>query len=64
MQVSQIATTAQQQTATTDEISRNITEITTVVQETVKDAQTSAQEAKKLSNLASDLQQLVTRFTL
>ena len=56
MHVSEIATTAKQQTATTGEISSNILEITDIVQETAKSAHISATEANRLSLLAIELQ--------
>lgn len=64
MQVSQMATAAEQQTATTAEISNNILQITQVVQETARGAQESASSAAMLAKLSDDLQQLVGRFTL
>jgi len=64
LQVSQIATAADQQTATTGEISSNIQQITDVVQETAKGAQESATAADQLSGMAGELQALVRRFRL
>lgn len=64
MQVNQMATAAEQQTATTAEISNNILQITQVVQETARGAQESASSAAMLAKLSDDLQQLVGRFTL
>ena len=63
-QVSQIATAAEQQTATTSEISNNINQITQVVQETAKGAQESAGSANRLSGLADVLHNLVEKFRL
>jgi methyl-accepting chemotaxis protein len=63
-QVSQIATAAEQQTATTGEISNNINQITQVVQETAKGAQESAGSANQLSGLADELRSLVEKFRL
>jgi methyl-accepting chemotaxis protein len=63
-QVSQIATAAEQQTATTGEISNNINQITQVVQETAKGAQESAGSANQLSGLADKLRSLVEKFRL
>jgi len=63
-QVSQIATAAEQQTATTGEISNNIQQISQVIQETAKGAQDSAEAAGMLESLAGDLQQLVAQFKL
>jgi len=64
MQINQIATAAEQQTATTNEITGNIQQITEVVHETAKNSQESASAASKLSGLAEELQQLVNRFRL
>ncbi|GFO67183.1 hypothetical protein GMLC_07620 [Geomonas limicola] len=63
-QLQQIATAAEQQTATTSEISSNIHQMTEVVQETARGAQASAQAATKLSFLAEDLQKAVGNFKL
>jgi methyl-accepting chemotaxis protein len=62
MQVNQIATAAEEQTATTSEISSNMHQITNVVQETSRGAQESASAANRLSILAAELQQTVSRF--
>jgi methyl-accepting chemotaxis protein len=64
MQVNQIATATEQQTATTAEISGNILQITEVVHQTAQGSQESANAASKLSGLAEDLQQLVGNFKL
>jgi len=56
LQVSQIATAAEQQTATTSEISGNILQITTVTQETADLAKTSTRAADDLVQLAEKLQ--------
>lgn len=62
MQVSQIATAAEQQTATTGEITGNIQRITDVAQGSADEAQSSAQTALSLSQLAEHLQADVRRF--
>ncbi|WP_306533771.1 methyl-accepting chemotaxis protein [Geobacter sp.] len=62
MQVSQIATAAEQQTATTSEISSNIQQITEVVQVTARGAQESATAASQLARQAEELQRLVAHF--
>jgi len=62
MQVSQIATAAEEQTATTAEISNNIQQINDVVQHTAHGAQESVVAANMLSGLAEDLQRLVGQF--
>jgi methyl-accepting chemotaxis protein len=63
-QVSQIATAAEEQTATTSEITCNIQQMAGVVQETARGSQLTADSAAALSGLASDLQHIVGRFTL
>jgi len=64
MQVSQIATAAEEQTATTAEISSNIQQINDVVQHTANGANESVIAANQLSTLAEDLQRLVGQFRL
>ncbi len=64
MQVSQVATAAEEQTATTTEISNNIHQITDVVQMTASGAQESASAASQLSRTAEELQRLVGQFKL
>lgn len=61
-QVSQIATAAEEQTATTAEITNNIQQITTVVEATARGAQESATAASRLTDLATELQGLVGQF--
>ena len=63
-QVNQIATAAEEQTATTVEISNNIQSINEVVQDTAKNAQESASSALLLSQLAEEQQKLVGQFKL
>ena len=64
LQVNQIATAAEEQTATTGEISSNIQNINEVVQDTAKNAQESAASALLLSRLAEEQQKLVGQFKL
>jgi methyl-accepting chemotaxis protein len=64
MQVNQIATAAEQQTSTTNEIARNIHQISSVVMESTDDAQGSASTASKLAHLAEELQRVVGQFKL
>ena len=64
MQVNQIATAAEEQTATTSEISSNMMQITQVVQETAGGAHQSAIAAAQLSGNAVELQRLVRQFKL
>ena len=64
MQVHQIATAAEEQTAVTGEISTNIHQITEVVQQTAQGAHQTAAAASSLLLLAKDLEGLVGRFKL
>ena len=64
MQVNQIATAAEEQTATTSEISSNMLQITEVVQQTSQGAHESATAAAQLSGNAEELQRLVRQFKL
>ena len=64
MQVNQIATAAEEQTATTSEISSNMQQITEVVQLTSHDAHESATAAAQLNGNAEELQRLVRQFKL
>ncbi|MBJ6750150.1 methyl-accepting chemotaxis protein [Geomonas anaerohicana] len=62
MQVNQIATAAEEQTATISEITGNITRISEVVQLTVQGSQDSSTAAAELASLSDDLGTLVTQF--
>lgn len=64
MQVNQIATAAEEQTATTSEISSKMTQITEVVQTTSLGAHESATAAAQLSCNAEELQRLIQQFKL
>ncbi|MBJ6752342.1 methyl-accepting chemotaxis protein [Geomonas anaerohicana] len=64
MQIHQVATAAEEQTATTSEISSNIVQITQVVQQTSQGAQESAAAAAQLRTNSEELQQLVHQFRL
>jgi methyl-accepting chemotaxis protein len=64
MQVHQIATAAEEQTAVTGEISSNIHQITDVVHQTANGAHETAGAASMLSKLSHDLEGLVGRFKL
>jgi methyl-accepting chemotaxis protein len=64
MQVNQIAAAAEEQTATTGEISNNIQQITEVVHATARGAQESASAASQLAQLAEEQQRLVSQFKL
>lgn len=64
MQINQVATAAEEQTATTSEISSNMHQITEVVQMTSRGAYESATAASQLSGNAEELQRLVRQFKL
>jgi methyl-accepting chemotaxis protein len=64
MQVSQMATAAEQQTATTTEISSNMQQITEVIHDTAKGAEESATAANQLAKMAEELQNLAGHFRL
>ena len=64
MQVNQIATAAEEQTSTTNEISSNMQQITEVIRGTSRGAQESAAAASHLADLSEDLQRLVGQFKL
>lgn len=64
LQISQIATAAEEQTATTSEVSSNITQITEIVQQTARGAGETASAAAQLAKDAIQLQSLVARFKL
>ncbi len=64
MQVHQIATAAEEQTAVTAEISSNIHQITDVVQQTANGAHETADASGMLAKLSNDLERLVGRFKL
>jgi methyl-accepting chemotaxis protein len=62
--VNQLVTTAEEQTATTSEITNNVQMITGVVQQTASGSQESAQADNQLSALAEDLQKVVGHVRL
>ncbi len=64
MQVSQIATAAEEQTATTSEITNNINQINQVVNQTSQGAHEAAGAAAGLAHQAEELQALVRQFKL
>ena len=64
MQVNQIAAAAEEQTATTSEISSNMMQITEVVKLTSQGAHKSATAAAQLNVNAEELQRLVQQFKL
>ena len=63
-QIGQIATAAEQQNATTMEVSTNVQQITVVVEGTSKGVHESAVAAGQLAHIAEDLQSKVQRFRL
>jgi len=62
--ISHIATAATQQSAATDQVNSSMGRIQTLVTESAEGAQQSAQACEELSKLASDLQDIVSRFKL
>jgi len=64
MQISQIATAAEQQTATTNEINNSVQRMTDEVSTTAQGAQHATDAASRLSTLAESLQRLVGQFKL
>jgi methyl-accepting chemotaxis protein len=63
-QINQVATAAEEQTATTSEISNNMHQITAVIAETSRGAQESAAAAIQLSGYAEELKRIVGQFKL
>ncbi|BDV43939.1 hypothetical protein GURASL_28620 [Geotalea uraniireducens] len=63
-QVNQIATAAEEQTATTSEITGNIQQMTEVIRNSTRGSHDSASAAGELAHLATDLQRLVGHFKL
>jgi len=64
LQVNQIATAAEEQNSTTGEISANMHQITDVVRQTSRGAQESSVAAHRLSLMAADLKNMVSRFRI
>jgi methyl-accepting chemotaxis protein len=63
-QVNQIATAAEEQTATISEITGNINQISDIVQRSAQGSQDSSLAAAQLASLSDDLSTLVTQFKL
>jgi len=63
-QIHHVATAAEEQTATTSEISSNMQQITEVVAQTAHGAHESATAANQLSGLAEELRRIVGQFRL
>ena len=64
MQVSQIATAAEEQTATTSEISNNMHQITAIVQTTAHGAQESLVASSHMNVNAEELMNIVNKFRI
>ncbi len=64
LQISQIATAAEEQTATTSEISSNMLRITDTVSSSSQSATASAVEASHLNDLADSLMETLSKFTI
>ncbi|GFE61724.1 methyl-accepting chemotaxis protein [Geobacter sp. AOG2] len=64
MQISQIATAAEEQTATTNEITSNIHKISEVIMDASRGSQDTAAASSSLSRLGEDLRSLVGQFKL
>ena len=62
--VRQIATAAEEQTATTGEIAQNIQQVASVTQQSARGAQQSVDAAVQLAELSTQLQGLIERFKL
>jgi methyl-accepting chemotaxis protein len=62
MQMNQIATAAEEQTATTNEISGNMQTITGIVHQTATNALGSTVSANRLTDMACELQRMMSRF--
>lgn len=63
-QIAQVATAAEEQTATTSEISNNMQQITDAVSQTASGSMESAAAAEQLSGLADNLRNVVGQFKL
>ena len=63
-QISQIATAAEEQTATTNEITNNIHRISEIIQDTSQGAQATAGDSANLSRLGDELKHLMGQFKL
>ncbi len=64
MQINQIATAAEEQTAATSDINSNMGQVTQAVQQTASGADETARAAAQLDAQAKELQNLVSRFRL
>ena len=64
MQVGQIATAAEEQTATTVEISRNMNRITQVVEITARESHDTAQASSRMNGNAEELMSVLGKFKI
>ncbi|NWF90407.1 MAG: methyl-accepting chemotaxis protein [Ignavibacteriaceae bacterium] len=62
--VSQVAAASEEQSATTEQISKNIESISNVTQESASGIQQIAHATEDLNKLTTNLQELVSRFTI
>ncbi len=62
LQINQISTAAEEQTATTKEIASNLLQVTDVVHQTARGSEETASAAGQLSKQAHDMQSLVNQF--
>ena len=62
--IAQIATAAEEQSATTEEITRNIGSIAEVSKDTMTKAEASSSVTEEMKKLAEELESLVNRFKL
>ncbi len=60
--IRQITTAAEEQTATTGEITQNVQQVATVVQQSASGGQQSLESMVKLAELSNQLSQLMGRF--
>jgi methyl-accepting chemotaxis protein len=58
----QIATAAEEQTATTNDLTRNLQTISTIVEQTASGSQQALTAANQLSALSLELQKMVNQF--
>ncbi len=62
MQINQIATAAEEQTATTSEVTTNIQQVTDIIHQSARGAEETASAASQLASQAQQLQDLVSKF--
>ena len=64
IQINQISTAAEEQTATTSQVASNLQQVTEVVHQTARDSEETAVAAGQLSRQAHDMQALVKQFKI